>query len=232
MKKLSNRLSAIADFAEKYERVADVGTDHGYIPVRLLQSGGVKKVIASDINTGPLEHAKQTAAENGISEGIEFFVSDGISHLKKGSIDALIIAGMGGETIVSILSQSDWVSDGAQKLILQPMTKTDELISWLWGNGFYISEALLAEDEGEVYLIICAEAGVSPKPSAAELYAPAKLLLNKAPLLNKYLDTLIGRFSFAVDGMKSARELKSPERLQHIESALQGFKAMKGEIKS
>ncbi len=230
MKKLSNRLATIAFLAENYERVADVGTDHGYIPVRLLQTGKVKLVVASDINSGPLEHAKQTAAENGITEGIEFAVSDGISHLQKGDVDAIIIAGMGGETIVKILSGSDWVSDGAQKLILQPMTKIEELISWLCKNGFYISDAILAEDDGDLYLIVCAEAGHAPEPSAAGLYAPAKLLINKDPLLDRYLDMLISKLSRAAKGMKSAKEPQSPERLKHIESAIDGLKAMKGEI--
>ena len=229
-KKLSNRLSAIAEFAENFERVADVGTDHGYIPVKLLQSGRVKLVIASDINSGPLEHAKLTAAEQDIKSGIEFFISNGISHLDKDSVDAIIIAGMGGETISEILSNSDWISGGAIKLILQPMTKTQLLISWVYCNGLYISDARLAEDDGEIYLIMYVEAGIASAPSDADLYAPRKLLENADPLLDRYLDMLISRLTYAKNGMKNAKELKSPERLRHLEAAVMGLEAMKGEV--
>ena len=229
MKKLSNRLSAIAELARGFERVADVGTDHGYIPVWLLETGSARHVIASDINVGPLERARLTAAENGITDGIEFAVSDGMAHLEKGAVDAVIIAGMGGETIVKILSAAREALSGVKTLILQPMTKTEELTAWLFANGYRVSDARLAEDDGELYLILCAMAGEAQKPSPAALYAPEKLLENRDALLGRYLDALLARLKYAAEGMKSARELRDPERLSQLEGAISGLMKMKGE---
>jgi len=227
--KLTNRLAAIAAYAVSYKRVADVGTDHCYLPVWLLQSGKVKSVIASDINEGPLKRAKETAGQYGINKGLELVLSDGISHLDCNSIDAIIVAGMGGETITDILSGSNWVSDGKHALILQPMTKTEELTHWLSQNGMRVSDATLAEDDGEIYLILFAESG-EYRPSAYELYAPRILLEKYDPLLREYLDRLIRRLSLAVDGLKSSKTLRDTGRLLHLELVLNGLLDMRGEI--
>jgi tRNA (adenine22-N1)-methyltransferase len=227
--KLTNRLAAIAAYAVNFERVADIGTDHCYVPVWLLRSGKVKQVYASDINKGPLQRARETAEEYGIKTGLELVLSDGMSHLNPDSVDAIIVAGMGGETIAGILSASDWIGEGRHALILQPMTKTEELIRWLHLNGLRARDAALAEDEGEIYLIILAGPG-EPKPSVCELYVPEVLAEKRDPLLGKYLDRQIRRITSAVEGLKSSRAPNKDVRLTQLEPVLEGLIKMRGEV--
>ena len=190
--------------------------------------GKAKCVIASDINKGPLNRARVTAEEYGIRDGLELVLSNGISHLKPDSVDAIIIAGMGGETIAGILSDAGWITEGKQALILQPMTKTDELIRWLSLNGMRVIDATLAEDDGEIYLILVAGRG-EYRPSACELYVPSVLLEKRDPLLKEYLDRLIRRMSYAIEGLKVSRTSEGSERLAHLEAVLEGLIKMRGE---
>jgi len=194
-----------------------------------LRRGKVRRVIASDINLGPLNRARESAEEYGIEEGLELVLSDGISHLKPDSVDAIIIAGMGGETIAGILAAADWVREGKHTLILQPMTKTEELIRWLSLNNMRVSDATLAEDEGEIYLILLVEAG-RYEPSVCELYVPRVLAEKKDPLLKEYIDRLIHRMTYAVSGLRSSRALDSLARLKHLEPVLECLINMRGEI--
>lgn len=229
--KLTNRLAAIAAYAINFERVADIGTDHCYVPVWLLRSGNVKKVIASDINKGPLQRALVTAEEYDIQIGLELVLSDGISHLTPDSADAIVIAGMGGETIAGILSTAGWIAEGKHGLILQPMTKTEELIRWLHSNGLRVSDATLAEDEGEIYLILLAGPGESG-PSVRELYVPQVLAQKSDPLLGRYLDRQIHRITLAVEGLKLSKAPRSDDRLAQLEPVLEDLLKMRGDTEN
>jgi tRNA (adenine22-N1)-methyltransferase len=196
-----------------------------------LRSGRVRHVIASDIKRGPLNRARETAEEYGINTGLELVLADGISHLKPQSVDAIIIAGMGGETIARILAEASWITEGKNTLILQPMTKTEELIRWLSINDMSVSDATLAEDEGEIYLILLVEPGKA-RPSACELYVPRVLVEQQDPLLKEYLNRLIRRITFAVEGIKSSKDPGKNDRLKHLETALKGLMNMRGEIEA
>ena len=194
-----------------------------------MRSGKVRQVIASDVKKGPLERARRTAEEYGISTGLELVLADGLSHLEPHSVDAIIIAGMGGETIAEILAAAGWVSEGNHTLILQPMSKTEELIRWLALNGMRVSDARLTEDDGEIYLVLLVELGKS-EPRACELYVPRVLVEKKDPLLKEYLDRLIRRMTYAVDGIKSSKAPANNDRLKHLELVLEGLNDMRGEI--
>jgi tRNA (adenine22-N1)-methyltransferase len=150
--RLSERLMAAALLVAPGQAVADVGTDHGYIPIWLVQTGVTNRVIASDINKGPLENARRSAALRG-AEGIEFRLCEGLSGIRQDEADAVIIAGMGGETIASIIGASGWDWRG-KSLILQPMTKQAELICRLYESGFSIEEERFAQEKDEIYRII------------------------------------------------------------------------------
>jgi Predicted SAM-dependent methyltransferase len=230
--RLSNRLSTIAELAGSSDCVADVGTDHGYVPIRLLSTGSTRHVIASDVNPEPLEHARMTAIEYEAEGGIDFVLSDGLSHLKRGSADTIIIAGMGGETIADILSRADWIRDEGLKFVLQPMTKTGELIKFLFDNGLYIKDARLSEDAGEIYLIILAAAGKMKEPTASGYIIPEKLLENKDPLLSRYLSVWINRISYAVGGLKSAKAGRNSERLNELQKVLEELISLKEDYRA
>ncbi len=150
--KLDLRLSACADFIEKGAVVADIGTDHGYLPVFLVENGVCQRVIASDIGTGPLEAAKKNINKHNLSEKIEAVLSDGLKNVNKEGVTHIVIAGMGGETICDILSACEWTKDCT--LVLQPMTRSELVRGWLFENGFEISSEKAIIDGKFIYTVL------------------------------------------------------------------------------
>jgi len=230
MVKLSKRLAAIASHAADGRRIADVGTDHGHIPVWLAQRGGAERITASDIRPGPLASARAFAAEHDAADKIAFVLADGLRGLGK-DFDTVILAGMGGETIRNILAAAPWTKNGV-KLILQPQSKTGELANWLDGSGYAIEDAQLVRDAGKLYLILVVRGGASRAPfSCAEIYADRLLMEKRDPLLPDYLDELIARFTKRLRGLE--REDDPPvDEYDHVRLALAGFQRMKEETET
>ena len=126
---LQPRLRLLAEMTPSGGRLADIGTDHGYLPVWLLQEGRIPSAIASDVGAEPLEHARRTAEEYE-TQGLDFRLCDGLSGIEPEETDTVVIAGMGGETIRDILRAAPWAADGHHTLLLQPMTKVELLRGW------------------------------------------------------------------------------------------------------
>ena len=154
---LDKRLSAVAALVRKGSRLADIGTDHAYLPVHLVEAGICPSAIASDIGAGPLEAARRTVTENNLTSEIALRLGNGIATVSAGEIDDIAIAGMGGETIVMILEAAQWVKDTYIRLILQPMTRAEDLRRWLLQNGFSILEEHLIIDGRHLYPVLAAE---------------------------------------------------------------------------
>jgi len=152
--KLSNRLGAIAGYIEAGAGVADVGTDHGFLPVWLAQKGLYGNIIASDISAGSLAAARRTAEKHNVTDKITFFTTPGLEGFEGLDVDTIVIAGLGGETISGILSGAPWVRQRNIRLILQPQTKAVKLCVWLSDNGYIIRDSRLARDRGKRYVII------------------------------------------------------------------------------
>jgi tRNA (adenine22-N1)-methyltransferase len=114
---------AIASFIHRGASVADIGTDHGFLPVYLAQNGLARSIIASDISAGSLEAARRSATNYGVSDKITFIVAPGLSGIKETDVDTIVIAGLGGETIAAILNEAPWTRYSDIKLILQPQSK-------------------------------------------------------------------------------------------------------------
>ena len=121
---LQPRLQLLAELVPDGAKLADVGTDHGYLPVALLQQGKIQRAIATDIGEEPLQHARRTAEEYGLSESVDFRLCDGLNGMMPDEADTIVIAGMGGETIIEILKNAPWTRQ--KTLLLQPMTKPEE----------------------------------------------------------------------------------------------------------
>ena len=146
----------VAEMIPEGARLADVGTDHAYLPVWLLQNGRIPSAIASDVREGPLSRARATARACGCFERMSFRLCDGLSGIAPEEVDALVIAGMGGETIANILEAAPWVKEKDFPIILQPMSTQAELRGWLWRNGFLcLREKTVFEGE-TLYSIILA----------------------------------------------------------------------------
>ena len=152
--KLSPRLQAIADWIGQGARLADIGTDHGLLPVWCVLRGVTSYAAACDIRELPLRSARRNAKEYDVEDRIEFILSDGLDHVKEGSVDTVTAAGMGGETIISILSRAGWIRRKGMCLILQPQSKIPELQEWLARNGFFTEKARLVRDSGRIYLVL------------------------------------------------------------------------------
>jgi tRNA (adenine22-N1)-methyltransferase len=229
---LSERLGTAAKYVRQDSAVADIGTDHGYIPVYLAQHNIARRIIAADLRKAPLAHARASAQEYGVADRIEFVLTNGLDGLQDKGLDTIIIAGMGGETIAGILDRAPWVRPGNLRLVLQPQSKLGELSNWLDNNRYAIIDETLVEDDGRIYAVLLAGAGESRAPlSCAEIYADRILMEKRDPLLPKYLDILIEKTTKAVEGMESARGEVRMDELLHQKRALEGFKRMKEETR-
>lgn len=214
--KLSNRLLTVASFIAPCDTVADVGTDHGYLPVWLLQTKTVRYVIASDIHAGPLARAKQSAAEYSLENKIRFEQCNGLQFADSAVADTIVIAGMGGETIISILSAAPWTRQG-RSLVLQPQSKIPELTGWLQEHGYTLSDAKLCMDAGKLYLVLA----VQGCPTERLITAEELLLRRRDPLLPQYLLGRITRLQHAIAGMERAEQREMNAVLQSARQELE-----------
>ncbi|MBO5372101.1 MAG: SAM-dependent methyltransferase [Lachnospiraceae bacterium] len=151
MVKLSKRLQHLADMVSKDTILADVGTDHGYIPIYLLETKKIQKAYAMDIGIGPLQRAKEHIAECGLGEYIETRLSDGVAALCPGEAKTILIAGMGGGLVMHILSQGEKVVAAAEELILQPQSEIERVREYLYQNGFVIDKEDMVFEDGKYY---------------------------------------------------------------------------------
>lgn len=152
MRQLKNRLYTVSTLVPFGARVADIGCDHGHLPIYLMREGISPFCIASDIKEKPLQSAKANIQKVGLN--IETRLGAGLSTVSEGEVDCIVVAGMGGEVIASILEAAPWVRDSKYTLVLQPMTSADALRRYLSENGFEIVCELACLEGGKVYTVI------------------------------------------------------------------------------
>lgn len=150
---LSKRLSTIAESVPKNSRVADIGTDHGYLAIFLAQSQTAKAVIACDIRQKPLDSARRNIKNSGVT-GVETRLSDGFSNIAENEIDCAVIAGIGGEVIASVLGKCRYIKNKNYTLILQPTTSPEKLREFLFENGFCILSETAVEENNKLYSVM------------------------------------------------------------------------------
>ncbi len=186
VQQLSKRLEAVASFVTEGNRVVDVGTDHGYVPIYLVQTGKVPYAIAMDINKGPLLHANDNIKRFGLEKNIETRLSDGLSAYNLQEADSVIIAGMGGGLMIDILSDSiDKWRD--MELILSPQSEIELVRRFLCDNHMHIIKETMLIDEGKYYTIMKAVSGECQYNNVEE-YRYGKLLLKEQnETLHKFL---------------------------------------------
>ena len=224
---LDGRLSCAASFVRQGSVVCDVGTDHAYLPVNLIQRGIAVRAVACDINEGPLERARWSAAKYGVTDKIRFVLADGLDGVQpeKDGVNEIIICGMGGELIARIVDASAYTRMPEVRLILQPMTCAPELRQYLWDNGFRILEERLCEAAGKIYTCIHAA-----YDGEVRTYTPAELILGKSniekrePLFDGYAKNTIRRLKTQIDGMKKGGldTAKEEADLASVETAVEG----------
>ncbi|MBE6824649.1 MAG: SAM-dependent methyltransferase [Ruminococcaceae bacterium] len=151
---LDNRLALCASFVRQGATLADIGTDHAYLPIWLVSNGVVTKALACDINEGPLNAGKADVERYSLSDKITLRLSDGLKKVKENEAEDIVIAGMGGELIAKILRECTWAKNSSKRFILQPMTKCEVLIRWLYENGFEILEQKACESDKKHYTVL------------------------------------------------------------------------------
>ncbi len=152
---LDRRLQTVADLTRDGSRVADIGTDHALLPCALVAAGRCPSAIASDIRVGPTEAAQKTVAATGLEQTVSVRLGAGLQTVSPDEVDDIVIAGMGGETIASILEDAAWTKDPHYRLILQPMTRPERLRRFLYDNGFDIQTETVAKDGRRLYTVLC-----------------------------------------------------------------------------
>lgn len=224
---ISNRLLACCDYVNQNDRVADVGTDHGYLGIHLLQKGIARSVIASDINEQPLNSALRNAVKYGVRDKMTFYLSDGARNIPR-DFDVLVCAGMGADTIIHILDAAPWLRSEQYRLILQCQSRRPELRRWLYEAGFLIRRETLAQDGKFLYpvmeVIYCPGSRLTP----GGYYLSPALLESGSPLLPAFYDRVIAGLRTTVAGLsrtggdKCAAYQRVLSELEEMEETIHG----------
>ncbi len=183
---LSKRLQTLADCVPIGSRVADIGTDHGYIPIYLVQQGIAQSCIATDINKGPVANAKRQIARYGLKD-IEVRLGPGLSPLQQGEADVLMISGMGGYLIRDILQDALPLVQKSKRLILQPQQDIPVVRRLLHSIGFCIVDECFVEEEGKYYTVLVAEPGRETYTRSWEYVYGKCLVEKKDPTFKEWL---------------------------------------------
>ena len=212
--RIGKRLLSASEFVRQDAYLADIGTDHAYLPLFLLSEGRIFRAVCADINEGPLENAERNASELGFSDKISFVLTNGAVGLSGMGITDYAICGMGGELIAEIIERSPHLKDKNLRLILQPMTRQAYLRRYLAENGFYTVAESYSYDAGKYYLSLAAEY-VGERRSISDIEAELGSLANTRVKLSReeegYLNIKLSALKKAADGKAQAGEENSYE---------------------
>ena len=185
---LSKRLKAVAKMVTPCNAIADIGTDHGYIPIYLVNEGIVARALAMDVNAGPLAVARENIATYQCSDTIATRLSDGVAALAENEVEAIVIAGMGGNLIMRILSEGEAVVQTARELILQPQSEIAVVRKFLQANGYYIvAEDMICEDDKYYPMMKVRPGKMNLTREIDFIYGPC-LLKDKNLVLKRFLE--------------------------------------------
>lgn len=201
---LSPRLLKIASLVPIGARLADVGTDHGYIPLCLFKNNVISHAVAMDVNPMPLKRAEDNITAGGFDEMCEFRLSDGLENLKKDEADTIVIAGMGGLLIRDILSRGEHAVNKNTRLLLQPMIAAPELRIFLFENGYTIDNEYIVREENKYYNIISAVQGNS-EYTDYDIYVGRNTQTNSPEVYKDYINYKKTVCKKIIDGIKKSK---------------------------
>lgn len=211
---LSPRLAAVAAHVLDGEVLADIGTDHAYLPAHLVEAGRIPRAIAGDLLPGPLDAARITVTDAGLTDRIELRLGSGLRVLTPGEAACASICGMGGGLIAEILA--DGPTEGIRRLVLQPMAGEERLREWLADNGWRLIAEELLEDAGRLYLILVAERGEMRLSEGERLMGPL-LRQQGGPLLARYVTVQLDQARRALAGARRSDRPEARERAAELE---------------
>ncbi len=168
---LTNRLAMVAGLTREGRPFADIGTDHAYLPARLVEEGRVPHAVASDVRPGPLQNAATTLEKHGLSDNVELLLCSGFEHPAMEAFSDFVMAGMGGNLMVDLLTASPFLQREDTHLVLQPQSHAEDVRDWLYRNGFSILRETAALDNGRVYIALeAAFTGEAREATLSECY--------------------------------------------------------------
>ncbi|MBP2659897.1 MAG: hypothetical protein H6Q69_2929 [Firmicutes bacterium] len=226
--RLVGRLAALAACVPRGARLADIGTDHAYLPIELVEKDVIVSAVAGDVHSGPYKAAKEHVEGLSLEGKISVRLGNGLAVLSPLEVDTVVIAGMGGQTIIEILTNHCEIVSSLKRLVLQPMVGAATVRRWLCENHWYVLEERLVQEEGRLYEIIVAEQGDSPRYEPVMYEIGQKLWDEKSPLLILHIDQLISQTKRVVremecssDAQKSLKYHEYVTRLKQLEDKRQ-----------
>ncbi len=212
---MSARLLACAGFL-RGRALADIGTDHAYLPSFLAKSGKIPRAVASDIAEGPIRAAERTLREYGVENLVQLRQGNGLSVIDPGEADDIVIAGMGGDLIVQILSGAPWLRSERYRIVLQPMTQEPAVRRWLFDNSFVILSEEAVLSGGKVYTVMCAEWGNGSQKENTPGYFYFGLVDPKTPAGAAYFEKVRRRIQKMLRGAEIRKNTLKAEEFREI----------------
>ncbi len=201
MVKISDRLQMVAGLIRPGYPVADIGTDHAYLPVYLLQENRIPHALACDLREGPLLNAKQTVERYGFADKVELVLSDGLKALAPGCVNDFVIAGMGGNLIADILAASPWVLDRENHFVLQPQSHAEDLREYLVNSGFEILREVVSREGRHLYLAMEVIYTGEIKEYPITYYYLGQIPNSESELRDEYIDFIYDRLKVRRDAL-------------------------------
>lgn len=218
---LDERLSCCAEFVRQGRVMADIGTDHAYLPIDLVTRGICPAAIACDLRSGPLACARENIESAGLQNKIRTVLADGLSGLDRESAEDIVIAGMGGHLIVSILQATPWIRDPAKHLVLQPMSDAPALRQWLCENGFLISRERAVQSGRHLYCIMSVFYDGQARTASAA-FCRVGVMPQGGATERRYIEREILRLQEKLQGMQRAKEPpEDPKKISEVIGELQ-----------
>ena len=213
---LSTRLAACCAYIKPGDRVADIGCDHGYLSIYLLKNGIASRAYACDVAEGPLQSARRNAVKYGVADKLSFYLSDGVRNVPR-DFDTLVCAGMGGDTMVSILSAAPWLKDDRYRLILQCQSKRELLRGYLSENGWHIAEESVLRDGRFLYTVMDVRYDpAAPRLTLGQTYFSPAMLVNPSQETKEYYERVLFSLNRAITNGGDAADPAMKEALEQL----------------
>lgn len=222
---LSNRLMACCSFVKPGSRVADIGCDHGHLGIYLLKKNLADTVIAADINEQPLNSAIHNARKYDVSEKMSFHLSNGAANIPQ-DFSTLVCAGMGADTMISILDNATWLKSEKYRLILQCQSRRPELRKYLYAQGYCISAETLAQDGKFIYPVMEVIYQPTPPLTPGGYYLSPPLLKSGSPLMGAFYQRVTDGLAATVAGLSNT----GGEKLKYYQSVLDELRKMEDTV--
>ena len=216
------RLQAVANFVPQNSFVADIGTDHGYLPIALIKSGKCSRAIAGDVHEGPFFAAKRSIRDAGLMHKIDLRLGSGLEILKlEDKVEIATFSGMGGNLIAQLLSDCPATVSSLKGLILQPQGGYSALRKYLYDINWHIKDEAIAKEYGRIYQIIYAVPGKMPMPSEIELEIGPVLASKRPPLFSEMVHEFIAKTKRSLKGMEKSEKAKQSTHYRELQNYLQ-----------